>query len=184
MIISIKDIDSAIAYSHSKLNKKIAIISITCLNDTLPAFNVKNEDILGILELHFNDIEREYGDYEIPKKEDFKELKSFIDNHKGRVEEIAVHCHAGISRSSATASAICRYLNVDDSFIWDNFMYHPNRLDFRLALESLGLSINQIELDSLYKRNEYAHELSPYYNETEKMLERNDDGEVVSIRLT
>lgn len=175
MIISIKDIDSAIAYSHLKLNKKIVIVSITCLNDTLPMFNVKNENILDILELHFNDIERQYGDYQIPKKEDFKELKLFIDKYKDKAEEIVVHCHAGISRSSATASAICRYLNIDDSFIWDSFMYHPNRLVFRLALESLNISISQNELDSLCERNEKAHEFSPYYEEIEEMFEHNDD---------
>ena len=183
MIITVKSIDEAISYSYSKLDKKIAIVSITCLNDSLPDFNTKNENILGILELHFNDIERPYGDYKIPKKEDFKELKNFIDTYKDAVDEMVVHCHAGISRSSATASAICRYLNIDDSFIWDSFMYHPNSLVFKLALEELGVHINSDEIEKLYKRNEYAHESCPYLKEVEDMFEYNDLGEVTSINL-
>lgn len=174
MIITVKDIDSAIAYSHSKLNKKIAIVSITCLNDTLPEFNTGNEDILGILELHFNDIETQYGNYQIPKKEDFKDLKSFIDKYKDLADEIVVHCHAGISRSSATASAICRYLNIDDSFIWDSGLYHPNRLVFKLALENLLVKIDDSEISDLYKRLEIAYELCPYYEEIEDMLKDNN----------
>lgn len=170
MIISIKNIDEAINYSYSKLNKKIVIISITCLNDTLPNFNMDNDNILDILELHFNDIERPYGDYKIPKKEDFIGLKEFIDKNIDIVDEIVVHCHAGISRSSATASAICKYLNIDDSFIWDSFMYHPNSLVYRLALEEFGVKVNNEEISCLCKRNERAHEFSPYYEEIEGMF--------------
>ena len=174
MIVTIKDMDSAINYSYSKLNKKIVIISITCLNDALPQFNIENENILDILELHFNDIEVQYGDYQIPKKEDFKYLKSFVDKYKNLVEEIVVHCHAGISRSSATASAICRYLNIDDSFIWDSGLYYPNKLVFKLALENLLLEIDNCELkdlyEKLYERLERVYELSPYYEEIEDML--------------
>lgn len=183
MIITIKSIDEAIAYSYSKLDRKIAIVSITCLDDDLPNFNDKNENILGILELHFNDIERQYGDYKIPVKEDFKELKGFIDKYKNKVDEIVVHCHAGISRSSATASAICKYLNIDDGFIWDSFMYHPNRLVLKLALEELGVSINDNDIEKLYERNEYAHECSPYCEEIENMFEYNESGEVTTINL-
>lgn len=183
MIVTVKSIDEAISYSYSKLDKKVAIVSITCLDDSLPKFNMNNENILGILELHFNDIERQYKDYQIPKKEDFKELKQFIDNHKNIVDEIVVHCHAGISRSSATASAICRYLNVDDSFIWDSYMYHPNRLVFRLALEELGVSLNDYEIEKLYKRNDEAQENCPYLEELEEMFVYDNSGKVVSINL-
>lgn len=183
MVVTVKSIDEAVSYSYSKLNKKIVIVSITCLNDSLPNFNLENENILGILELHFNDIERQYKDYQIPKKEDFKELKKFIDNYKNTVDEIVVHCHAGISRSSATASAICRYLNIDDSFIWDSYMYHPNRLVFKLALEQLGISLNDYEIEKLYKRNEEAQENCPYLEKLEEMFIYDNSGKVVSINL-
>lgn len=184
MIVTVKSIDEAVSYSYSKLDKKIAIVSITCLNDSLPDFNAKNENILGILELHFNDIDKKYKDYEFPKKEDFIGLKDFIDKYRGVVDEIVVHCHAGISRSSATASAICRYLNLDDSFIWDSFMYHPNSLVFELALEEFKINISSEEITDLYNRNEIAHEFSPYYEEIESMFIYDEDNNVKSIKLS
>lgn len=183
MLITIKSIDEAIEYSYSNINKKIAIVSITCLDDTLPNFNKENDKILDILELHFNDIERPYKDYQIPKKEDFENLKSFIDNYKNQVDEIVVHCHAGISRSSATASAICRYLDIDDSFIWDSYLYSPNKLVFQLAIESLDVELSFDKIEELYKRNKQSHECSPYYQEIEDMIEYDESGNVTSMKL-
>lgn len=183
MFVTIKSIDEALSYSYSNLNKKIVIVSITCLNDNLPNFNKDNKNILDILELHFNDIERPYKDYQIPQKEDFKNLKPFIDKYKSLVDEIVVHCHAGISRSSATASAICRYLNVDDSFIWDSFLYSPNKLVFKLALESLDTKISSNEIECLYERNKQSHECSPYYQEIEDMIEYDESGNAKSMKL-
>lgn len=176
----------AVNHSYKELDKKTAIVSITCPEDKLPNFKVNNDKILGILELHFNDVERDYPGCVAPKKEDFIGLKSFIDSHKDDVEEIIIHCHAGISRSSACATAICQYLNIDDSFIWDSHSYMPNPLVFKLGLEELEVNPKDVDIKGLYERNTMAHECLPYSEEIESMFveEVNEKGErVYSINL-
>lgn len=186
MKVRVMSLYEAVHHSYKELDKRTAIVSITCPDDKLPNFKLDNKQILGILELHFNDVERDYPECVAPKKEDFTGLKDFIDSKKDSVDEIIVHCHAGISRSSACATAICRYLGIDDSFIWDSSSYMPNPLVFKLGLEELGVDLNSIDIKGLYERNTIAHECLPYSEEVESMFSKkvNDNGETIySLKL-
>ena len=60
--------------------------------------------------------------------EDAKRIVRFIQKYRDHVEVVAVHCHAGISRSSATAAAISLWLNKHDSGIFADQRYRPNKL--------------------------------------------------------
>lgn len=151
MKITVMSRQEAIAHSYKKDVNKYIIVSICCPDDTGPIFytSFKPGDVRykGILRLWFNDIDRPYENKE-PKQEDFVGLKAFIDKFKNdsEIEEIIVHCAAGISRSSAVAAAICQYLDLDElNIIWNNPNFVPNSLVYKLALKELGLEWNEAQ---------------------------------------
>ena len=146
--------DNAIEYAKYT-NKKIAIISIVGENES--PIDFIGDNIVNIFRMFFNDIERPIGKYKAPDRKDFIGLKEFLDNNIDKIEEILVHCHAGISRSSGCASAITRYIGVDDNFIWSSYKYVPNRLVFKHALEELEIDLSNDTIQDLYSINDEAH---------------------------
>ena len=70
-------------------------------------------------------------------KEQAKQIATFVKKHYGNVEQIIVHCEAGISRSAGVAAAILKYFTNDDSQIFDSYKYRPNTLCYRNVLEAL-----------------------------------------------
>ena len=56
----------------------------------------------------------------------------FVNQHKGQVGTIVVHCEQGMSRSPAVAAAICRGLGQDDSRFFDE--YQPNEFVYARVL--------------------------------------------------
>lgn len=148
----------AIEHSIKSEIKKCIIISINSLDNDQTYFYY-NDKIIDILPLYFNDIERGYGKSLAPRQEDFTGLKEFIDKYKNEVEEIIVHCAAGISRSSAVAAAICQYLNLDEeNTIWANHHYIPNRLVYRLAIKELELVWCESQFDYYLAINKIERE--------------------------
>lgn len=156
MKITIMSQDNAIKYSKETSNN-ILIVSITSnINEKV---NFEGNNIHNIFRMYFNDIEYDIGLYKAPSKNDFMGLKNFLDkNLNDSIDEVVVHCHAGISRSSACASAITRYLKMDDTNIWRSDKYIPNKLVYILSLNELGINISDEELISLYDMNYKAHE--------------------------
>lgn len=146
--------DNAIEYAKYT-NKKIVIISIVGENES--PIDFIGDNIVNIFRMFFEDIERPIGKYKAPDRKDFIGLKEFLDNNIDKIEEIVVHCHAGISRSSGCASAISRYIGVDDSFIWSSYKYVPNRLVFKHALEELEIDLSNDTIQDLYNLNQEAH---------------------------
>lgn len=151
MIIEVKSLFEISNLIKRRSDTKTVIVSIRCPEDTALDFS-ECDNILDSITLKFNDIDRDYPGYPAPKKEDFYGLKEFIDKYKDNVDRIIVHCHAGISRSSACASAISRYLNINDNFIWDSGKYCPNKLVFKFSLEELEFNIDEDIMDDLYSR--------------------------------
>lgn len=134
----------AIEHSIKSDINKCVIISIN--TPGYGTYLYSNKNIIDILPLYFNDIVRDYAENIAPRSEDFIGLKDFIDRHKNNVEEIIVHCAAGISRSSAVAAAICQYLNLDEEkIIWSNHNYIPNTLVYELSIRELGLEWDEAQ---------------------------------------
>lgn len=114
----------------------LCIISITCPEDE-PVIFAANPMIRGIFRMRFNDIDHDkIPNIPPPQQEDFYGLKDFVDRMD--CEVLLVHCGAGISRSAATAAAICEYLGIKHP-IWDNSKYVPNHLVYQYACTELGL---------------------------------------------
>ena len=131
-----------------KTDKKHIVISITCPEDTHPDIS-KQDSCLGILKLKFHD----WGEAEkerirklmvaSPKatkqvfftKEEAKKIVDFLYKHYGTIELIVCQCDAGISRSSAVAAAISKYITGSDEYFFKHYL--PNSLVYKLLLEEL-----------------------------------------------
>lgn len=137
MKIIVKSRLQAFRDSYDNCNVKTAIISINtpgCPENTFCA----SENLVRVLPLFFHDIgvRDRTG---VPMGEgDAVKIAEFVEWCKdNEVEELWVHCDAGISRSSGVAAAILQYLTGDDSAIFDSPRYYPNMVCYRLTLNAL-----------------------------------------------
>lgn len=131
-----------------------------------PTFN-KNTNIIGIKYVSFDDVlphQIKGTNYKAMSEKEAQEIIEFILSFKQNiqmniVQDIIIHCHAGISRSSAVASIVCRLLDIDDMWIWsDNYI--PNRHVF----ETMNLFLRERkysseEIEKRYITNEERKEL-------------------------
>lgn len=131
MVFKVFSRSSAIAYSFKKEIPKTEIISISDSYDFCPRFN-KNQNILRVLYLKFDDVEK--GEPNCITTEDAKKIVKFINTVNKDIEQIIVHCEAGVSRSAGICAAIMKYLTGDDSEIFDNSKYCPNITCYRTVL--------------------------------------------------
>ena len=122
----------------------VAIISISDPRDD-PPFILEWPELKEVLRLSFHDADTEWWDdigkempekYTIMSDEDGKQVAAFVEKHKD-VDLLIVQCDAGISRSSGMAAAILQHLTGDDSQIFQNPRFHPNRLVNRITREAL-----------------------------------------------
>lgn len=144
----------AIQHSQFKEIPSCVIVSITEGKGVTPSFyRGVDSQVKDVFPLFFDDIDREYDGYKACQESDFKGLRDFIDKWKDEVEEIIVHCHAGISRSSGCAAAICQYIQIDDSFIWDSGHYVPNRRVYKMARMEFGMLRSEEEMQELFTRS-------------------------------
>lgn len=121
---------------YDKITEPCIIISIYCPADT-PARVEKTEFIKDILFLAFDDVEEEETlGYKPMSKEDGILVRDFVEKFKNKVNEIIVHCDAGVSRSAGVAAAIGKYLNGDDMFIFGRPRYSPNLTCYRNTLNA------------------------------------------------
>lgn len=162
MLINVLSRNEAVVYALREEIPTTVIISISCLTDEYPSFvysKYRSSKIKGVFAMKFNDLEKDYSvaglKYVGPKQEDLKGLKEFIDKNKDSVEQIIVHCSAGISRSSAVAAAIALYLEEDEkAIIWNNNKYCPNRLVYKLARNEFNIATTEEEYSKLFYGND------------------------------
>lgn len=146
MNIEIMDRYSAIQYCEKEHAQKSAIISISTpygeyIND--PPFISPTNNVQDILYLSFADADAPdtldvYGrlvtEEQLLTDADAKGIVEFVKKHEDCF--IIVHCDAGISRSSAVGAAILKYYTGDDSSIFDNPRYTPNRWCYSKVLNA------------------------------------------------
>lgn len=122
-------------------NEEISIISITDPGMNHPELGHVT-GVNEILKLRFYD--EESGDNTITMY-DAIQIKHFVDDNINKVDTIYVNCDGGVSRSSAVAAALLKYMGLDDSKIWKNGKYSPNRLVYETLAIVLKLDCNTIE---------------------------------------
>jgi protein tyrosine phosphatase len=77
-----------------------------------------------------------------------------VNLFKDCVNKIVVHCGAGISRSAGVAGALGKWLNNDDSFIFNNPKFCPNKTCYRLVLNEAMGKVDEKDLEELFVHNE------------------------------
>ena len=70
---------------------------------------------------------------------DADRVVQFVREHEPHINEIIVHCQAGVSRSAAIAAAISQELNGEDE-IFGKAQYAPNRLCFDITKAAFSKS--------------------------------------------
>ena len=124
-------------YRNTLDNKKIIIISITTPGDKINSF-ASRSNILDILRLSFDDIGCRDAEGIPMSDKDASMVAMFINKWKDKsVDELWVHCDAGISRSSGVAAAIMKYLTGSDEEIFNNPRYIPNSICYNKTLNAL-----------------------------------------------
>lgn len=140
MIVEVMNIKNAEAYATQSHKEQSIIISITSCGG-FDAFIIptKVSGIIDVLHVKFNDTDsKNYLDGGITRS-DAKKICDFVNKYKNIpiLDKIIVHCEAGQSRSAGVAAAIMKYLNNDDTPIFNNPMYKPNMLCYRTVLDAL-----------------------------------------------
>jgi len=115
-------------------------------------FFAKNNNIKDILFLTFDDVEKDEGIEKCMTESQAMQVVAFI-NKWDNIDNIIVHCDAGISRSSGVGAAILKAKNGDDSEIFDNGNFCPNMKCFRLVLEAFFIDIDEKEIEEKIDRN-------------------------------
>lgn len=134
LVMSQFDAEQYATYAHKEQSIVISITS--CGMNEAFIIPTKISGILDVLNLHFNDTDDKNEVYGGITEKDAFEICNFINKYKENtvLDRIIVHCEAGQSRSAGVAAAIMKYLNNDDTPIFDSNRYHPNMLCYRTVL--------------------------------------------------
>jgi protein-tyrosine phosphatase len=85
----------------------------------------ENENLLGVLELEFDDMESDVsGRYKLMSEEQAKQIVEWIASYSparpdDKMPLVVVQCYGGICRSSGVAAALSLHYNGNDEFFWD-----------------------------------------------------------------
>lgn len=154
-------------FTHSKIKDKCIIISINDQNRTI-LLNKENKNIVDILRLHFDDIPYPIENYTLMNKEHSEKIKNFIDKYKGSINNIVVHCNAGISRSGAVGCILARYLNGSDDDMFRSGKYIPNKHIYKLMAKEFNLDYSEElfknKMDLKYTEKS-SNNITYYYDE-------------------
>lgn len=141
---------NARAYSFDPSIARCVIVSINDVADELNRFH-NNHNILSVCSLSFDDVE---GNGVNPMtREDADKIIQFIDQYINDVDEIIVHCGAGVSRSAGVCAALMMILTGADSAIFNDGRYRPNMHCYRLVLESYFGHYHKEAIDEKLRRN-------------------------------
>ena len=112
-----------------------ACISIVTEKNSWPKISEANR--VGLLQLAFADITTIDGDEERAFNEDHAhQILDFVKEVWERINVLMVHCEEGNSRGPAVAAAISRIHLGEDRLYFLPHMYWPNRLVYRILLET------------------------------------------------
>lgn len=133
MDFKVMGVHEAKRYSMKPTGKIIAVISISDTEGEFPCFGSAFKYKCF---LRFNDVES--GEYGCITPEDGIKIKNFVNEmlRFGNIDEIVVHCTAGVSRSAGVCAAIMKAITGDDMQIFRNGNFCPNMTCYKTVLEA------------------------------------------------
>lgn len=130
----------------TKFDNDTMVISISNVGQEEPSIQSDN-----VFLFNFDDEEAPHPN--AMKDFEARHLVNMVKVKRNSVSKIVVHCGAGISRSAGVAAALSKWLNNDDSFIFDNPKFCPNRTCYRLVLNQAMGSVDEEELEKVFQHN-------------------------------
>lgn len=150
-VIRVMSRKEASDFSFTDFQEKTIIISIAALEESANTFNRCNPNLLGILFLRFDDVEAD--EFNHMTERDAERIIQFVNDNLDSADQIVVQCGAGISRSAGVAAALMLILNGDDSPIFDNPKFCPNKCCYRTLLNAFFGSFDEEEIEEKFKHN-------------------------------
>lgn len=142
--------EKAKRFSYKPDINNCIIISITDVFSPSNQF-AANSHIKGICRVKFDDVE--FGEPNCITSEDSQRIINFVNDHINDIDEIIVHCEAGVSRSAGVCAALMQIINGDDSPIFDNPKFCPNMSCYRSVMETYYGTYNKKCADEKTKHN-------------------------------
>lgn len=126
-------------YVFQQHRESSIVVSISSCGDSPPFVVCNNANkIVNVFNAFFNDTDDRNTVYGGIDFNTAIQIAQFVKiNYTAHINKIIVHCDAGQSRSAGVAAAILKYFTNDDTQIFDNPRYTPNRLCYRLVLQAL-----------------------------------------------
>ena len=105
------------------------------INDAraLPNMFKRDPYMMGLCILHFDDVDT--GKNAMSNR-DARTILDYVNTYVNKVEEIIVHCGAGVSRSAGVCAALMKVLTDDDTAIFNSSQYKPNMGCYRKVLNA------------------------------------------------
>jgi predicted protein tyrosine phosphatase len=91
-----------------------------------------------VLRLFFDDATEESWWQNLMTEEQADAIFAFVMRYGPMIDDLIVHCSAGVSRSPAVAAGILAGLGQDDSAIWNSSEYQPNPYVYRQVCEAFA----------------------------------------------
>lgn len=120
-----------------KKENKLVISINDFVDGPLHALELNSHLFEHIVTQCFDDVSRPREGYTLISDEQAAEIADAVFKYKDKVDEIIIHCYAGISRSAAIAAAISKYLTGDNTEYFNYRKYTPNPLVYRKVLSAL-----------------------------------------------
>ena len=136
MNIQVMSRTRAVQFSNSAHRAMVAVISISDCDKEYP--NLHNNPGNGIVfqsRYHFDDVDE--GEDHCITNNDAMQIATFVFSVKDKADLLIVHCEAGVSRSPGVAAAIMKFIDDDDTPVFDNHAYRPNMTCYRKVLRAL-----------------------------------------------
>lgn len=155
MKITVLSRNEAIQYTREPENNCV-IISISEHDGAVPIEigknQLKNRDkIKGLLGLFFDDVEA--PDEKAMNIGHAETIVNFVNEYINEIDEIIVHCGAGISRSAGIAAGLALILNGSDAEIFGNGKYCPNATCYKNMLTAYFGSYDREAVEEKFKGN-------------------------------
>jgi protein-tyrosine phosphatase len=89
---------------------------------------------LGLLQLHFADLEDPHPGERLFDERDARRVLDFVGEVWPQIQLLVIHCQAGLRRSPAVAAAVSRIYFGNDSAWFQRGVYEPNMLVYETLL--------------------------------------------------
>ena len=137
-------------HSFRSVMDDCVIVSISDVTSDPNRFH-NNPNIKGVCYLSFDDVEGDKAN--CMTRADAEKIIKFVNEYVGKVDEIIVHCFAGISRSAGVCAALMLILTGNDMEIFNNPRFCPNMHCYRTVLETYYGSYTSTGIENQYKEN-------------------------------